>query len=133
MNEQEREQYLSRIRKESSTIGIDIPDNIDIDGENIPIGDIVFKYSSENNIQGFDFDISELKVGLRRERNSIIEIIETEEISEKKAEDYVSKVKKIDRILNALESDDQDYGQKSKIKEAKRDIKWKNFLDKIRD
>lgn len=134
MDDIERKKYLAEIEKETSTVGIDMPDNLEVNGNNIPANDIIFNMSSEGNLPGnMDMKISQLKQDLIKEKNNLIEEIEKADITSDTAEEYIEKINQVERVIDSLNPDDMSFGDKSDINEAKKTKKWRDFIDKIRD
>lgn len=134
MDDIERKKYLAEIEKETSTVGIDMPDNLEVNGNNIPANDIIFNMSSEGNLPGnMNMKISQLKQDLIKEKNNLIEEIEKADITSDTAEEYIEKINQIERVIDSLNPDDMSFGDKSDINQAKKTKKWRNFIDKIRD
>lgn len=134
MKDSEIEMYLEQIDRDSSTVGIQIPEDMEVDGETIPLEHIVYNICSEGEVPDqFDLNVNEIKVNLRRKRNDMIDKIENDEVSSNKAELIVNKTKQIDRALNAIDSpSDEDLESKIKRKEAQDEKKWRNFIKKIK-
>lgn len=134
MDDIERKKYLAEIEKETSTVGIDMPDNLEVNGNNIPANDIIFSMSSEGNLpENMDMTISQLKQNLIKEKNNLIEEIEKADITSDTAEEYIEKINQVERVIDSLNPDDMSFGDKSDINEAKKTKKWRDFIDKIRD
>lgn len=134
MDDIERKKYLAEIEKETSTVGIDMPDNLEVNGNNIPANDIIFNMSSEGNLpENMDMTISQLKQNLIKEKNNLIEEIEKADITSDTAEEYIEKINQVERVIDSLNPDDMSFGDKSDINEAKKTKKWRDFIDKIRD
>lgn len=134
MDDIERKKYLAEIEKETSTVGIDMPDNLEVNGNNIPANDIIFNMSSEGNLpENMDMTISQLKQNLIKEKNNLIEEIEKADITSDTAEEYIEKINQVERVIDSLNPDDMSFGDKSDINQAKKTKKWRNFIDKIRD
>lgn len=127
--------YISMIEKDSSTVGVKIPENIEIRDENINLKEIVSEVNRDSDLENeYGLTELELKKLLRREKNDLVSKIEDGEVSEEEAEEIVNKVKKIDRSLNSITSDrEESLEKKIKRKEAMKEKKWRNFIKKIKD
>jgi pyruvate formate-lyase activating enzyme-like uncharacterized protein len=127
--------YMNIIEKDSSTVGIEIPKNIEIKDENINLKKIVLEVNRDVDLEDkYGLSELELKKLLRRERSDLVSKIEAGEVSEQKAQEIVDKVRKIDRSLNSITSDSKENLEKKiKRKEATRKKKWRNFVKKIRE
>lgn len=65
----EREQLLERIGRESATIGVDIPEEIEVQGETIELQSFVFEIKRRDTIPSGERDrVENAKRNLRRER-----------------------------------------------------------------
>lgn len=126
--------YLDQIDRESSTIGIEIPDEIEVQDQVIPLKSIVFDVCSDGDVPDqYDMNIDDIKVSLRREKNRMVDMIESGNVDQSQAEDLVEKSKQIDRALNAMKNPiDGDLESRIKRREAQDKKKWRNFLDKIK-
>lgn len=127
--------YISMIEKDSSTVGVKIPENIEIRNENINLKEIVLEVNRDSDLENeYGLTELELKKLLRREKNDLVSKIEDGEVSEEEAEEIVNKVRKIDRSLNSITSDrEESLEKKIKRKEAMKEKKWRNFIKKIKD
>lgn len=134
MDDSKREVYLSRVERESLTVGVTLPDTIELQGLEVPISDIVYNVCSGDNIETYDMEVSEVQVMLRRERTKLVESIEEgEDLSEEEAENIVEKVQYIDRARNALQNPDGDLEQEMKLSEAKRKKRWREFIKNVQE
>ena len=134
MDETKKRIYLDQIDRDSSTVGVEIPEEIEIQGKEIPLKSIVFDVCSDGGVPSqYNMDVDGVKVGLRREKNEMVNMIESGEADESQAEDIVKKAKQIDRALNAITNPlDEDLESRIKRKEAQDKKKWRSFLDKIK-
>lgn len=134
MDDSKINMYLDQIDRDSATVGINIPEEIEVQGQVIPLKTIVFEVCSEGSIpDSYDLNLSDIKVNLRRERNDMIDRIESGEVTETEAEDIVRKSKQIERSLNAINNPlEEDLESRIKRKEAQDKKKWRNFLNKIK-
>ncbi|MDR9380209.1 MAG: DUF5788 family protein [Natronomonas sp.] len=126
----ERKQLLERIGREGSTLGVDIPERIEIQGEEIDLREFVFEIKRRETVPAGERDrVERAKRNLRRERLERKARIEDGEISFETGEQVANAIVGIDRALEALES----LGSGSVEAEAKRqeaaDTKrWMDFL-----
>jgi hypothetical protein len=132
VQEYERKQLLERIGREGSTLGVDIPDRIKIQGEEIQLREFVFEIKRRETVPAGERDrVEQAKRNLRRERLERKELIEAGEIDFQEGETIARAIIGIDRALEALDS----LGAESVEAEAKRqeaaDTKrWMDFLRK---
>jgi hypothetical protein len=129
-----RKQLIERIEKEGATVGADIPDTIDIQGEEIELQQFVFEIKRRDTIPKGERDrVDRAKKNLRRERLQRKQRIEDEEldISYEEGEELAEAIIGIDRALNALESlGPTDLEQEEQLQEAQDRKRWMKFLKK---
>jgi hypothetical protein len=130
VQEYERKQLLERIGRESATLGVDIPDCIDVQGEEVELQEFVFEIKRLDSVPPGERDrVEQAKRNLRLERLERKEQIEEGEITFEEGETVADAIIGIDRALEALEN----LGSESVEAEAKRqetaDTKrWMSFL-----
>ena len=132
MKPYERKQLLERVDREGATVGADIPDRIDVQGEAIDLREFVFEIKRRETIPPGERErVDRAKKNLRRERLQRVQLIESGEITREEGEELAASVIGIDRALNALESlgpTDLEAEQRSqKTADTKR---WMSFLKK---
>ncbi|WP_411965613.1 DUF5788 family protein [Haloferax sp. YSMS24] len=132
MKEFERKQLLERVNREGATVGTQIPDRIDIQGEQIDLKQFVFEIKRRDTIPPGERErVDEAKRNLRRERLERLQPIEDGEISYEEGRSLVDDIIGIDRALNALEQlKATDLEQESKLQNAADQKRWMNFLKK---
>lgn len=134
MDKSKRNVYLSRIEADSLTVGVTLPDCMEVQNVDIPISKIVYDVCSQGTVNSeYNLDVSEVKIMLRRERKDLVSKIKDEEgLTESEAESYVEKIKYIDRARSAIQNPDSDIERESKVSEAKREKKWREFVRKVK-
>lgn len=132
MEEFERKRLLERIEREGATIGADIPDEIQIQGEEIQLQEFVFEIRRRETIpQGERDRVERAKKNLRRERLQRKQQIEDEPISVEEGERLARSIIGIDRALTELETlDPPDIEQEAQLEETKDQKRWMQFLRK---
>lgn len=132
MQEYERKQLLERIGREGSTLGVDIPDRIEIQGEEIQLREFVFEIKRRETVPAGERDrVEQAKRNLRRERLERKELIEAGEIDFEEGETIASAIIGIDRALEALDSlDAESVEAEAKRQEAADTKRWMDFLRK---
>jgi hypothetical protein len=130
VKEYERKQLLERVEREGATVGADIPEAIDVQGESINLREFVFEIKRLDTVPEGELDrVDEAKKNLRRERLQRKQLLEEGDISREKGEELVGAIIGIDRALNALESlGPTDLERESKAKEAADQKRWMSFL-----
>ncbi|WP_144901798.1 DUF5788 family protein [Halobellus captivus] len=104
MKEFERKQLLERVNREAATVGAEIPDAIDVQGEEIDLREFVFEIKRRDTIPSGERDrVEDAKRNLRRERRQRLQRIEDGDVSYEKGERLAESIVGIDRALNALE------------------------------
>ncbi|GAB6879027.1 DUF5788 family protein [Halorubrum gandharaense] len=132
MKEYERKGLLERVNREASTVGVDIPEEIEIQGETLELQSFVFEVGRRDSIPPGERErVETAKRNLRRERIERVERIEEGDISYEEGEELAAAVIGIDRALDALESlgdpDPETEAQRQETMDRKR---WMNFLQK---
>lgn len=132
MQEYQRKQLLERIDREGATLGVDIPDRIEIQGEEVELREFVFEIKRRETVPAGERErVEQAKRNLRRERLERKERIEEGAIPFEEGERLADAIVGIDRALEALES----LGPESVEAEAKRQQaadkkRWMDFLKK---
>jgi hypothetical protein len=130
VKEFERKQLLERVNREGATIGVDIPDRIDVQGEEVELRDFVFEIKRRETVpEGEKERVDEAKKNLRRERLQRLQRIEENEVSYEEGQRLVESIVGIDRALNALEQlRPANLEQEAQLQEAQDQKRWMNFL-----
>ena len=132
MKEYERKGLLERVNREAATVGAEIPEAIEIQGEPIELQSFVFEIKRRDTVPKGERDrVETAKKNLRRERLQRRQLIENDEISFEEGEALVEDVVGIDRALNALEqlgaASIEGEAQAQEMADRKR---WMKFLQK---
>ena len=130
MQPYERAQLLERIDRDGATVGADIPDSIDLQGETFELRSFVFEIKRLETIPPGERERVDLaKRNLRRERRERVERIESGEIDFEEGERLARSVIGIDRALNALESlGPTDLEGEQRAQEVADRKRWMRFL-----
>ena len=130
MKEYERKQLLERVGREAATIGADIPEEIEVQGERLELRQFVFEIKRRDTVPAGERErVDEAKRNLRRERNDRLERIEDGEISYEDGDALANSIIGIDRALDALEQlGPADIEGEAARKEAVDQKRWMNFL-----
>ena len=130
VQEFERKRLLERVRREGATVGADIPDRIDVQGEEVDLREFVFQIKSRDTVPQSERDrVEQAKKNLRRERLERLQRIENDEVSYEEGERLVESIVGIDRALNALEQlRPVDLNQEAELQEAQDRKRWAKFL-----
>lgn len=132
MKEFQRKQLLERIERDSATVGVDIPEAITIQGEELDLHEFVFEIRRRKTVPSGERErVERAKKNLRRERLQRRQRIEEEDITFEEGEHLADAIIGIDRALNALEQlGTVDIEQEAKRQEAADTKRWMNFLKK---
>lgn len=130
MQEYERKQLLAKIEREGATVGAQIPERIDVQGEPVDLREFVLEISKRETIPAGERErVERAKRTLRRERIERVERIEEGDVSREEGEREVEAVIGIDRALNALESlGPTDLEREQQAREAADTKRWMSFL-----
>ena len=130
MKEFERKRLLERVGREGATVGADIPDRIDVQGEEVELRDFVFEIKSRDTVPESERDrVERAKRNLRRERRERMQRLEEGEMTYEEGERLAESVVGIDRALDALEQlRPQDLNKEAEIQEAQDRKRWVRFL-----
>ena len=130
MKEYERKQLLERVEREGATVGADIPETIDVQGESVDLREFVFEIKRRETVpQGERDRVERAKKNLRRERLQRKQLLEDGDISYAEGEELAAAIVGIDRALNALESlGPTDLEREAEAQEAADRKRWLSFL-----
>lgn len=132
MQEFQRKQLLERIEREGATVGADIPDEIEIQGERVALQEFVFEIRRRETVPSGERErVERAKRNLRRERLQRKQRVEEADISYEEGEELARAVVGIDRALNALEQlGTVDLEREVQATEAADRKRWMKFLQK---
>ena len=132
MKEYERKQLLERIERDGATVGVDIPDRIEVQGEAVDLREFVVEIKRRETVPPGERErVERAKKNLRRERLQRKQRIEDDDISREAGEQLAQAVIGIDRALNALESLGPTTLEAEMEAQEKADKqRWMNFLEK---
>jgi hypothetical protein len=130
VQEYQRKQLLERVDRESSTVGVDIPERIDVQGEEVELQEFVFEIKRRETVPPGERDrVEQAKKNLRRERLERRQKIEEGDISFEEGEEIAEGIIGIDRALEALENlGHEDVQAEADRQEAMDQKRWMNFL-----
>jgi hypothetical protein len=132
VKEFERKQLLERIEREGATVGADIPDEIEVQNEEVALQEFVFEIRRRETVPPGERErVERAKRNLRRERLQRKQRIEDGDIAYEEGEELARAVIGIDRALNALEQlGTVDLESEAKAQEAADRKRWMKFLQK---
>jgi hypothetical protein len=128
----QQKQLLERIGRDGATVGRQLPEAIEIQGETIDLRAFVFEIKRRETIPPGERDrVETAKRNLRRERVERVELIENNEVSYEEGQDHVEAIVGIDRALNALDQlEPVDLEAEAKRQDAADKKRWTKFLKK---
>ena len=132
MQEYQRKQLLERVNKESATIGAEIPDRIEVQGEEIDLRTFVFEIKRRETVPDGERErVEQAKRNLRRERLERLEQIEENRVDFETGEEIAASIIGIDRALDALDNlRPADVESEARKQEAMDQKRWMSFLKK---
>ena len=132
MKEYERKQLLERIERDGATVGVDIPDRIEVQGEAVDLREFVVEIKRRETVPPGERErVERAKKNLRRERLQRKQRIEDGDVSREEGEQLAQAVIGIDRALNALESlGPATLEAEMEAREKADKQRWMNFLEK---
>ncbi len=130
VKEFERKRLLERVNREGATVGVDIPETIEVQDESVDLREFVFEMKRRDTIpQGEREQVEQAKKNLRRERLQRLQRIERDEVSYEEGKRLVRSIVGIDRALNALQQlGPVDLEREVAAQEAADRKRWTKFL-----
>jgi len=130
VQEYERKQLLERIDRESATLGVDIPERIDVQGEEVELAAFVFEIKRRDTVPAGERErVERAKRNLRRERLERKQRIEAGEIPFEEGEREAEAVIGIDRALEGLQNlGHEDVAAEAERQETMDTKRWMDFL-----
>jgi hypothetical protein len=130
VKEYERKQLLERVNREGATLGADIPERIEVQGETVALREFVFEIKRRDRIPSGERErVERAKRNLRRERLDRLDRLEEGAVSYEEGEALAEAVIGIDRALEALESlGPADLEREAEAQEAADRKRWMRFL-----
>ena len=130
VQEYERKQLLERIGRESATLGVDIPERIEVQGTAVDLQEFVLEIKRRDTVPAGERErVKRAKKNLRRERLERKGRIEDGDIPFEAGEREADAIVGIDRALEALESlGREDVEAEAERQEAMDTKRWMNFL-----
>ena len=130
MQEYERKQLLERIGRESATLGVDIPERIEVQGSTVDLRGFVLEIKRRDTVPAGERErVEQAKKNLRRERLERKRRIEDGDVSFEEGDREADAIVGIDRALEALESLETGSVEAEAERQATADKKrWMSFL-----
>jgi hypothetical protein len=126
----ERKQLLERVERDGATVGADIPETIDVQGEELALQEFVFEVSSRDRVPPGERErVEAAKRNLRRERVERKTRLEEADLTREAGEVLANSIIGIDRALAGLEQlGEVDIEAEAQAKAAADKKRWMNFL-----
>jgi hypothetical protein len=103
MNERQRDTLLDEIH--TTVVGSgSIPETVRVDDEPIPLREFYFEVADRELTARDHERVETVLASLRRERLALVQDIQDRAVDHETGQDYVSRIRDIDRAINALES-----------------------------
>jgi hypothetical protein len=123
VKDRDRDRLLERVERDGATVGVSIPEHVDLDGERVPLRQVVLHPETT------DHDPEQVRRDLRRKRSALVERIENAEISVDEGERTADRIVGIDRGLAALETSPTDDVEADAERQERADQqRWLDFL-----
>jgi hypothetical protein len=129
MKEYEREALLDRADRDSVSVGVRVPETVELDGEGFALADYVFEARAGEVDPG---DVKEKKKLLRRRRNALLDEIREGDLTYEEGEEIVERVAGIDRALNVLQGTGEGIQAEARAKEKADAKRWQNFVERVK-
>jgi hypothetical protein len=132
VKEFERKQLLERLEREGATVGAEIPERIEIQGEPVDLREFVFELKRRDTVPAGERErVDQAKTNLRRERLQRKQRIEDGDVTREEGERVVRAIIGIDRALTALEDlGPTNLEAEMRAQETADRKRWVNFLKK---
>jgi len=132
VKEFERKGLIERTEREGATVGADIPETIEVQGEDVDLQAFVFEIKKRDTVPAGERErVERAKKNLRRERLQRKQRLEEGDISYEEGEGLVEAIIGIDRALNALEGlGPTDLEREVEAQETADRKRWMRFLQK---
>ena len=132
VKEYRRKQLLERVEREGATIGTAIPEEVNVQGEEIALREFVFEIRRRETVPASERErVERAKRNLRRERLQRLQRLQEADISYEEGERLANTIIGLDRALEALESlDPADVEAEIDAQRAADKKRWMSFLKK---
>lgn len=108
IGERKRQRLLDKSRRQSGTIGVELPDTVTVQGTEVDLTEFVFECQRLEAIPEDERErIETVKNRLRRERLARRQRIAEDDITEEEGERLVDSIRGLDRAITALEGLDE--------------------------
>jgi hypothetical protein len=135
MAEYERKRLLDKTRRNSGTIGADLPETVTVQGTEVDLREFVFECKRLETIPEEERErLEEMKRRLKRERLARKQRIAEDDVSRETAEGLVEDIRGIDRAITALEGiDSPSYSETLRRKELQDARRLLSLVEQLPD
>lgn len=130
MKDYQRKLLLERIDREGATVGVQIPETIEVQGEDVDLREFVFEIKRRDTYPPGERErVENAKKNLRRERLQRRQRIEDDEVDFEEGERLAQSIIGISRALEALQQlESPDIEGEAERQEAADRKRWVSFL-----
>lgn len=128
-----REELLERIRRKTATIGEQIPDSVEIDGEPFPLREFVWETKRQGHVPpNRREEVQTVRGHLVEKRTELVTRLEEAPITEPEGERLASTIIGIDRAITALKNlYETDLSERSHEEYVEGTRRWMDFIDRL--
>lgn len=129
----ERKQLLERLDREGATVGVTIPNRLDVQGEPVDLRSFVMELKRRGSLPPGERErLDRAKRSLRRERRERVERLETADVAREDGEALVESILGIDRALEALSQlEPGSITEAMEAREVADRRRWRSFLREV--
>ena len=135
LDPEQREALLERIQRKTATIGEQIPETIDIDGEQFELRDFVWETKRQGRVPPERRDeVQRVRSRLQEEREQLKAKLKTDELTAAEGEALARTIVGIDRAITALKNlYETDLGERTHEEYVEGNRRWLAFIDQLTD
>ncbi|MBS3760822.1 DUF5788 family protein [Halodesulfurarchaeum sp.] len=133
ITESRRKEFLERVKRRSATIGLRIPETIEIDGKSFALREFVVETKTQGAVPPEKREsVRTVRNTLKQERERRRKRLESAEISESEASELVRTILGLERALTALGNlSEPDFGARSTEAYVNKTKQWVDFVDQL--
>ena len=131
MKEFQREALLDRVNRDGATVGVDLPDTVEIAGNAVPVRDQVMALQQKESLSPTaEAQHESLTISLRRAKRNRLQTVRTESITYEEGEAIAAEVIRIDRALESLRGVGNSTDIEAEMKEQSiaDAARWRHFV-----
>lgn len=133
ISDSRRKELLDRVKRRSATIGLRIPETIEIDGEPFALREFVVETKTQGAVPPEKREsVRTVRNTLKTERDQRRKRLESAEISESEGSELVRTILGLERALTALGNlSEPDFGARSTEAYVNKTKQWIDFVDQL--